>query len=250
MSSNPLGPPPLSSGGKLSCFPYPRVLHDGLLLSGNSTHDFVNYPFWTCHLFPARILIHKLYVCVLCICVYNMKRGNFLQNILYIVLSKSPTLFCEYVADRQHISQATNIGPKEIILISFSIAPFNFYFASPFHWSGNTQGHSVQDLLLHVLFPGFVPQMGHSPGVEALASGMSSDVTTRTPHCSSVLNEQFKNFSVFFSFLYFPQACRYCSAIPLGYQRPGGCPSPTITSYAQPLLLQIQPVPQGSARDT
>ena len=100
MSSNPLGPPPLSSGGKLSCFPYPRVLHDGLLLSGNSTHDFVNYPFWTCHLFPARILIHKLYVCVLCICVYNMKRGNFLQNILYIVLSKSPTLFCEYVADR------------------------------------------------------------------------------------------------------------------------------------------------------
>ena len=41
--------------------------------------------------------------------------------------------------------------------------------------------------------------MGHSPGVEALASGMSLDVPPQTPHCSFVLNEQFKNFSVFFS---------------------------------------------------
>lgn len=79
----PSGPPPLSSGGNLSRFPYPRVLHDVLLVSGNSTRDFVNYPFWVCHLFPAKILIPKLCVCVCCAYVCMWYPSHWLPSTTY-----------------------------------------------------------------------------------------------------------------------------------------------------------------------
>lgn len=93
----PSGPPPLSSGGNLSRFPYPRVLHDVLLVSGNSTRDFVNYPFWVCHLFPAKILIPKLCVCVCCAYVCAIWRGVIFFKISCIQsFKKSHFVLCVY----------------------------------------------------------------------------------------------------------------------------------------------------------